>query len=218
MNFESGAMREASVPEAGEARVDVREARGERQPYELHKAVPYAPSELVPIIERILDASQAHRHSVSEGRLTSAFMGVVGEAAAENGLAYFGEVTKLDVVSREGSVTADYKLRLARPLMSFKAGAVIIVEVKWGDPEYCRNELWTPDAHARRQMRETVAREGAEGAICLLPRECQNHRAAFDAIKESILLNEGDRTLIWRGLPNRGAVERAVELIKRADV
>lgn len=183
---------------------------------DLHRNISYRPLEIVPFIRDCIRRSEAHALALMEGRTSDQLRGEIAERIVADGLSKYGKVEKL-AVRREGDgrVTADFKVTLLQTLrvgrVEFQPGKIVIVEVKHGRVDYCIAQLRYVDSHARRQMAETVARERADGAICVLPREMQQHRAEFEAIRASIHQHEGGRTLVWMGLPDAGAIHRAAQ-------
>ena len=99
----------------------------------------------------------------------------------------------------------------SRPMESHEAGQSVVVDSKHGRPKSVLAELRHPDSHGRLQMRETMRRHGADGAICVVPREVQEHRAVFEVVRAS-MRREG--MSLWAGLPHEGAIRAAMELAR----
>ena len=174
----------------------------------LKDVVPYSPTELQPYVERALESSEAHRASLEAGQITPQLKSAASELALQDALGHFGNVEKLPVVKERDAHTADFKVTLDKEFMGFEPGDVVIVEHKSGKAAHAINELRDADSHGRTQLRETVQREGAGGAVCCVPREVQNHRAAMERIRAD-MANEAVPTKLWAGLPHDGALEAA---------
>ena len=188
----------------------------------LHRQMNYAPRDILICLDEVLGASKAHRESFAAGRVTDQLRGSVGERLTFNCLQCFGRLERLPVVRQEGQVTADYLLHVERTLVVapgtvYQPGQKVIVEVKHGDWSYCYRELRCAESHGRRQLRETMEREGADGAICFVPRECQDHPALFADVRQDTRATDGGRIALWMGLPDRRAIESAVALRRNTE-
>lgn len=191
---------------------------GVREGKHLHEVMGYSVSDLKQYVGETCENSVAHRRSIESGELTRQAKGEIAERLVEDRFGQYGEIQKLSVGKESGTHTADFLVTLDKPLVhgsrEFKPGTKLVVEVKYGTPDYCIGELRNPTSHARVQMAETAKREGADGAICLLPREVQERRAQIEQIKASIKANEGDGTYIWMGLPHEGAMAAAASAFR----
>jgi hypothetical protein len=177
----------------------------------------YRPEDIVDTVVEICEASDAHRTTVVEGRVTVQLRGEVAERGLGEALRSFGHVERLSVVRDEGSHTADFKVHLTRELRAgretYRAGEVLICESKTGTRQYILSEIRDPESHARRQMRETVARENADGAICFVPMECQNDRILIDRIKATMRENSAElRTTVLMSGAHEGSIRSAIRL------
>lgn len=171
-------------------------------PKALHEAMVHRPEPLAELILEACGKSEAHLRSLLDGQATSQLRGEVMERAAARALTEFGDVEKRSVVRSEGSHTADFLVTLKRRLMGYEAGQTIAVEVKHGSSTYVLRELRSPGSHARCQLRETVRRHGADGALCMGPMEAQKCRALTEEVRASMAA-EGQK--LWLGLPREGA-------------
>lgn len=175
----------------------------------LHEAMSYSPREIATTVREVCADSEAHARSLAEGLLTGQGKGEVAERLLHGALESFGRVEKLAVAREAGSHTADFLVRLERPLMGFKPGQTIIVECKFGDAKYVLSELRDAQSHGRLQLAETMARHDADGAICAVPREIQNHRAVFEEIRTSMA---AENQRLWMGLPHEGSLRAAARI------
>jgi hypothetical protein len=183
-------------------------------PHLLHRLMPYSPDELVPLVRQTAESSPVWRELILREQLTAQLKGEIAEACTRHAFSSIGEMQKLVVDRESGAHTADFRVILKTDVRvganTFRAGQVLIVEVKHGSPEYCLQQLRTSDSHARKQLASSVERERADGAVCLIPRECQNYRALFEVVRDDILAHEGAKTSVMMVLPHEGALQKAL--------
>ena len=142
----------------------------------------------------------------------------MGECTVEKILTPFGTLERLPVDQSEGAHTADYLLTVTKEFAFsrtkiMRIGEKYIVEVKKGSPRYVANELRNPDSHARLQMKESIRKHGADGAICMVPMDTQKrefHNAMMSAQKS--IRENGEPVYIWKILPTEGATREGVKL------
>ena len=216
-----GRISEALVAVAGEGseKLTPRDTQAEhggegarlREPSALKHSMPYKPSELKDIFLKIARVSDAKKVHILERNYSKSLKGDGGEYAVQKGLEAFGRVEKLPVRRGEGERTADFKVTLHRDIrfgkQLYRAGEVIIVEVKNGKRGTIRSEIATHDSHARQQLKRTIEREGAVGGIIIVPREMQKDGVWVAARKAEMAANpEESRSTISMSIPHEGAM------------
>ncbi len=143
----------------------------------LYKEISYSPDKIARFVHEVINSSEQHYKTLSEGKITSALRGEVNERALSSAMAKWGELTKLQYDTDLGSVTPDFKLVLNKEMITsnrtHRPGAIGIIETKTGDPEYVVKQFRNPESHGRLQLAETAKNFNADFSMALLSRDIQ---------------------------------------------